>query len=73
VRSTIALVLVFALSACSVFEQGNFGGSSLNPNRIYLDQTTVARASQGETRRYACVTPPLICVQHGMGFECRCP
>ena len=72
-RSTIALALFLTLSACSVFEQANLGGSSLNPNRIYLDQTTVARVSPGETRRYACVNPPLLCVLHGMGFECRCP
>ena len=72
-RSTIALVLFFALTACSVLDQIKFGGPSLNPNRIYLDQTTVARVSPRETHRYACVNPPLVCVQHGMDLECRCP
>ena len=40
-RSTIVSVLVLALSACSVLDQINFGAPSLNPNRIYLDQTSV--------------------------------
>jgi hypothetical protein len=69
----IVLVLVVALSACGVLDQINFGGSSLSPNRIYLDQTTVATVSPRETHRYACVNPPWVCVQHGMSLECRCP
>ena len=72
-RSIIMLVLVLALSACSVLDQINFGAPSLNPNRIYLDQTELVTVSPREAHRYACVNPPLLCVQHGFGFECRCP
>ena len=72
-RSTIVLVLGLALSACSALGQFNFGAPSLNPNKIYLDQTSVVRVSPRESHRYACVNPPLLCVQHGLGLECRCP
>jgi hypothetical protein len=73
VRSAISLVFVLALSACSVLDQIHFGGSRLDPNRIYLSQTSVVRVSSRESYRYACVNPPLVCVQHGIGLECRCP
>ena len=71
-RSTVVLVLVLILSACSVIDQLNFAGSSLNPNRIYLDQTSVVSVSPREANRYTCASPPLVCVQHGLALQCRC-
>jgi len=73
VRTAISLVLVLTLSACSVFDQIDFGRAGLDPNKVYLSQTSVVRVSPRESYRYACVNPPLVCVQHGIGLECRCP
>jgi hypothetical protein len=67
------IVLAVALCGCSFLEQINFGGSSLDPNKVYLDQMSVVSVSPRETYRYACVGRPLLCVQHGVDFECRCP
>lgn len=72
-RNTLVIVLAFALGGCSLLEQIQFGGSSLDPNKIYLQPTTVVSVSPRETYRYGCVDRPLLCVQHGIEFECRCP
>jgi hypothetical protein len=73
VRSTVVIAFALAASACSVLEQIDFGGSRLDRNKVYLNATDVVVASPRETHRYACVDRPLLCVQHGIGFECRCP
>ena len=72
-RSLIAIVLVLVLGACSVLDQFQFGGSSLDPNKIYLDQATAVSLAPRDTHRYACAGIPMLCVQHGVEFECRCP
>ena len=72
-RSFIMLTLVVPLGACAVLDEINFGGSSLDPNKIYLNRADVVSVSARQTYRYACVAPPLLCVQHGLTFECRCP
>jgi hypothetical protein len=73
VRSIIAIVLVFTLGACSVLDQFQLGTASLDPNKIYLDSTTVVEVAPRDTYRYACVGIPMLCVQRGVEFECRCP
>jgi hypothetical protein len=73
VRSIIAIVLVLALGACSVLDQFQFGSSALDPNKIYLDSVTVVSVAPREADRYACVGVPMLCVQHGVELECRCP
>ena len=72
-RSTIVIALVFALSACSYLEQIQLNGYARNPNKIYLDQMSIVSVSFRDTHRYACFDRPLLCVQRGIGFECRCP
>lgn len=71
-RSIIAIVLVFALGACSVLDQFQFGASSLDPSKIYLDSATVVSVAPRDAHRYACVGMPMLCVNHGVEFECRC-
>ena len=71
-RSIIALGLTLTLGACSFLDQIDFGGPALNPNKIYLGREAVS-VSAREADRYACVGSPLLCVQRGLSFECRCP
>lgn len=72
-RSIVVIVLALSGSACSFLDQLNFGGSGLDPSKIYLSQTDVVSVSPRETYRYACASPPMLCVQRGLDFECRCP
>lgn len=72
-RSTIVIALVVTLSACSYLEQIQFNGYARDPNKIYLDRVSVVSVSARETYRYACLDSPLLCVQRGIGFDCRCP
>lgn len=73
-RSVIAIVLAVALGGCSFLDELEFGGSrSLNPNRTYLGPTAVVSVTAREAQRYACVNPPLVCVQHGVVLQCHCP
>ena len=55
VRSIIAIVVVFTLGGCSVLDQFQFGTTSFDPNKIYLDSTTVVEVAPRDTYRYACV------------------
>jgi len=55
------------------FEQIQFNGSSLDPNKIYLSPTNLISVAPREAHRYACVGEPMLCVQRGIDFECRCP
>lgn len=73
VRGIVVIALALSGSACSFLDQLDFGSSGLDPNKIYLGQTDVVAVSQRETYRYACVSGPMLCVQHGIKFECRCP
>jgi hypothetical protein len=73
VRSIIFLTLALPLGACAFLDQINFDGSSLNPHKVYLNRVDVISVPARETYRYACVDQPLLCVQHGIAFECRCP
>jgi hypothetical protein len=73
VRSTAIVVITVALSACSVLDGFQFGGSSLDPNKVYLSPMTPLTVAPRDTYRYACVGQPLLCVQRGASFECRCP
>ena len=72
-RSLILLSLVLPLGACSFIDQINFNGPSLNPNKVYLNRADFISVPARETYRYACIDQPLLCVQHGVEFECRCP
>jgi hypothetical protein len=74
VRSTVVIALALASSACSILDRIEFGRSSLDPNRIYLSAEEMpVTVSPRDTHRYACVGTPLICLQRGVSFECRCP
>jgi hypothetical protein len=73
VRSVVAILVTLPLTACSFLDQVQFGGYSLDPNKIYLRPATVVSVSPRETYRYACVGTPLLCVSYGFEFECRCP
>jgi hypothetical protein len=72
VRGIIAMALTLTLGACSFIDQIDFGGARLDPSKVYLDRETVTVAAR-EADRYACFGSPLLCVQHGSSFECRCP
>ena len=72
-RSTLAIVLVPLLGACSVLDRMDFNGPSFDPNKIYLSPPELVAVSPRQTHRYACAGPPLLCVQRGVDFECRCP
>jgi hypothetical protein len=73
VRSIVVIVLALSLCACSILDSFEFGGSSLDPNKIYLTPTESVTVAPRNTHRYACIDAPLLCVQHGIAFECRCP
>jgi hypothetical protein len=60
-------------SACSVLDRIEFGRPTLNPNKIYLTGEMPVTVAARDTHRYACVGTPLLCMQHGVSFECRCP
>jgi hypothetical protein len=51
----------------------DFNGPSFDPNKIYLSPAELVSVSARQTHRYACDGPPLLCVQRGIDFECRCP
>jgi hypothetical protein len=68
VRTILAIAGGVSLTACS-----GFGSSTLNPNKIYLSPASVVSVAPRESHRYACATPPMVCMQHGFSFECRCP
>ncbi len=72
-RSSVLGVLVLFVSGCSFLDQMNFGAPSLSSNKIYLRQGEFAEVSPRDDHRYACVSQPLLCVQRGITFECRCP
>ncbi len=70
-------VLVLAscglLSACSFLDQISVNsGPKLDPNKVYLGDSTVRRVRPHDLDRYACVDAPLICEQGGTSYECRC-
>ena len=61
------------LSGCSFLDQlALTEGSHLDPNKIYLGNSTIA-VSAREVNAYACVDEPLMCYQRGIHFECSCP
>lgn len=72
-RSILVIVLVPLLGACSVLDRMDFNGPSFDPNKIYLSSAEPVSVSPRNTHRYACTSPPLLCVQRGTEFECRCP
>jgi len=73
-RSITVIVLALALSACSVLDGLQFNAAPrLDPNKVYLNRADLVHVGPRETHRFACVNPPLLCEQHGVGFECRCP
>jgi hypothetical protein len=73
VRTCSLLALTLLLGACGFLDQLEFGGPSLNPNKVYLNRADVVTVGARETYRYACVDRALLCVSRGVGFECRCP
>jgi hypothetical protein len=74
VRSAIVIALALASSACSILDRIEFGRTMLDPNKIYLSAEALpVTVSPRDTRRYACIGTPLICLQRGVSFECRCP
>jgi hypothetical protein len=74
VRVLATLAALATLGGCSVLDQINLNGPArLDPNKVYLGTGRVNSLSARETGRYACVGPPMICVQRGIGFDCSCP
>ncbi len=73
-RSSVVIALALASSACSILDRIDFGPAALDPNKIYLTAEKMpVTVSPRDTHRYACVGTPLICLQRGVSFECRCP
>jgi hypothetical protein len=66
-------VLALSVSGCSFLDQINFGAPSSSSNKIYLRQGEIAEVRPRQDHRYACVDGPLLCLQRGITFECRCP
>ncbi len=73
VRSILVIVLASLLNACSILDRINFDPPSLDPSKIYLSPTSVVSVAARQTHRYACVDRPLLCINRGVEFECRCP
>lgn len=70
----LALVLSASLlGGCSAFDNFQFGGAQLDPNKVYLSPTQKLSVSSRDTYRYACVGGAMLCVQRGIGFDCECP
>jgi hypothetical protein len=38
-----------------------------------LNARDVIRISPRDAQRYACIGQPLMCMQHGVVYECTCP
>ena len=72
-RSSVLGVLALFVSGCSFLDQINFGAPSSSSNNIYLRQGEIAEVGPRVDHRYACLAGPLLCVQYGVTFECRCP
>ncbi|HEY3517085.1 MAG TPA: hypothetical protein VGL98_08555 [Gammaproteobacteria bacterium] len=72
-RSCSLLALTLLLGGCGFLDQLELGGSSYNPNKIYLSRTDSVSIGTRETHRYACVNGPLMCVSRGVDFDCHCP
>lgn len=71
IGSLLALTLV--LGGCGFLDQATLGGSSYNPNKIYLRGVETVTVGTRETHRYACYSGPLMCTSRGVGFDCHCP
>ena len=72
-RGILVVVLAPLLGACSVLDRMNLNAPTFDPNKIYLSPAELVSVSPRQTYRYACVSPPLLCVHRGVDFECRCP
>lgn len=70
----LALVLSASfLGGCGYLEGFQFGGSQLDPNKVYLEPMQKLSVSRRDAYRYACVDGPMLCVDRGIGFDCGCP
>lgn len=75
----LSIVLVFALSGCSVLDsivtRATSGGASAplgyDPTKIYLGDSVVA-INPRDANRYGCLSRPMLCKNFGSSMECRC-
>ena len=72
-RSCSLLALTLLLGGCGFLDQLQLGGPSYDPNKIYLSRTDSVSIGAREAHRYVCPNGPLMCVSHGVGFDCHCP
>jgi hypothetical protein len=73
VRAIVVVVLALHTGACSLLDQIQFNGTSLDPNKVYLNVRDVIRITPRDAERYACIGQPLMCTLHGVAYECTCP
>ena len=73
VRAIVVVILALHSGACSLLDQIQFNGTSLDPNKVYLNARDVIRISPRDAVRYACIDQALLCTQHGAAYECSCP
>ena len=68
------LLVVLALSSCSVLDQIQLNEQArIDPTKIYLDFERV-RATKKKMDRYACRSgAPLYCERFNSYWDCRCP
>ena len=72
-RAIVVVAIALNASACSLLDQIQFNGPSLDPNKVYLNPRDVITISPRHAERYACVGQPLLCTNHGVSYACHCP
>ena len=73
VRAIVVVALALHTGGCSLLDQIQFNGTSLDPNKVYLNVRDVIRITPRDAERYACIGQPLMCTLHGVAYECTCP
>jgi hypothetical protein len=73
VRVLIAMATLCSLYGCAFLNDSLNHGPKVDPNRIYLGRSEVFGVQREDIARYGCLGRPMVCVQHGVNYSCRCP
>jgi hypothetical protein len=69
----VVIATSWLLCGCAFLDASLTQGSKVDPNRIYLGRTEVVGVQQQDLARYGCLGKPMVCVQRGVSYSCRCP
>lgn len=72
-RLALLVLSASVASGCSYLEKMEFGGTQLDPNKVYLSPNQILSVANRDAYRYACVGGAMLCVQRGIGLDCGCP